>query len=196
MKTKSVKKINTGRHSPSRKEMTRMRILETAARAIRRSGCHGTGVADIMKEAGLTHGGFYAHFASRDEMLAEAVNHAALSSMAVASQDQSLETLMKTYLSDEHVVNIEIGCCFAALGSELPRQVAKVREVSTLRIKDMIHLIERHMSNQDQPNVRQESLVMLSTMVGALILARATDDPDLSTALRQAVLQHYELKDN
>src|SRR3954467_14042619 len=85
-----------------RKEITHNRIVETAARAIRRSGYHGTGVADIMKEAGLTHGGFYAHFASRDAMLAEAADKAGEDTVAIAErifaqvpEDEALQALMK-----------------------------------------------------------------------------------------------------
>ena len=103
----TMAKINT----PNRKEITHERIVETAARAIRRSGYDGTGVADIMKEAGLTHGGFYAHFPSRDAMLAEAADRAGAETIvttehifAKASKDQALQALMSAYLSDRKSV--------------------------------------------------------------------------------------------
>src|SRR5947209_2231364 len=111
------------------KEATHERIVETAARAIRRSGYNGTSVADIMKEAGLTHGGFYAHFASREAMLAEAADRAGAESVALSARvaatvqpQQALRALLRAYLSKEHVQNAEIGCPIAALGSEMPRQ--------------------------------------------------------------------------
>lgn len=184
----------------NRKEITHTRIVETAARAIRRSGYDGTGVADIMKEAGLTHGGFYAHFASRDAMLAEAADRAGEETIAIAKRifsevpdDQALQALIKVYLSNEHMANIETGCSLVALGSEMPRQAPDVKKASTCRIKEMIALIESKLS--DQPNARAKALVMLSTMVGTLLLARAVEDPELSEAFRQAALKQYDAKE-
>lgn len=176
-----------------------MRIVETAARAIRRSGYDGTGVADIMKEAGLTHGGFYAHFASRDAMLAEAADKAGEETVAIAEhifanvpEDQALQALMHAYLSNEHMGNIEKGCSFAALGSEMPRQAPEVRKASTCRIKEMIGLIKSKLA--DESNPYEKALVMMSTMVGALLLSRAVDDNTLSEDFRQAALKHYDAK--
>lgn len=193
-----MKKSSAKNDSQSRKEITHARIVETAAKAIRRSGYSGTGVADIMKEAGLTHGGFYAHFASRDAMLAEAASHAGAATIAITEQvfasvpkDQRLWALMNAYLSSEHTANIEMGCSFAALGSEMHRQAPEVRAASTQRIKETISLIESELSDQNLPNAHEEALLTVSTMVGTLMLARAVDDPELSTALRQAALKHY-----
>ncbi|WP_047532666.1 TetR/AcrR family transcriptional regulator [Methylotenera sp. N17] len=193
---KSIGKQNTS----SRKEITHMRIVETAARAIRRSGYDGTGVADIMKEAGLTHGGFYAHFASRDAMLAEAADKAGEETVAIAEhifanvpEDQALQALMHAYLSNEHMGNIEKGCSFAALGSEMPRQAPEVRKASTCRIKEMIGLIKNKLA--DESNPYEKALVMMSTMVGALLLSRAVDDNTLSEDFRQAALKHYDAKE-
>src|SRR5438094_4857946 len=98
------------------KEATHDRIVEAAARAIRRSGYQGTGVADIMKDAGLTHGGFYAHFASREAMLAEAADRAGCESAesmeriaAAAPRGNALKAMVQAYLSKEHVEAIEAG---------------------------------------------------------------------------------------
>ena len=188
-------------NASNRKEITHTRIVETAARAIRRSGYDGTGVADIMKEAGLTHGGFYAHFASRDAMLAEAADRAGEETIAIAKRifaevpgDQALQALMQVYLSNEHMANMETGCSIAALGSEMPRQATEVRKASTCRIKEMIALIKSRLSGQ-QTNADENALVMLSTMVGTLLLARAVEDPELSEAFRQATLKHYDAKE-
>jgi len=198
MKRAAIKK-----DSITRKEITHARIVETAAKAIRRSGYSGTGVADIMKEAGLTHGGFYAHFPSRDDMLAEAANHAAAETIEVVKQvftstpkQQRLWALMNVYLSDTHTANIEMGCSFAALGSEMHRQAPEVRAASTQRIKEMIRLIEEQISDQTQASAHEEALLMVSTMVGTLMLARAVNDPELSTAFRQSALKHYAPIDN
>lgn len=179
------------------KEVTHERIVETAARAIRRTGYAGTSVADIMKEAGLTHGGFYAHFSSREAMLAEAADRAGAESAArsarvaaAAPTGQGLEALLRAYLSKEHLGNAELGCPAAALGSETPRQAPEVRRAATRRIKEMIDLIARQSSDWGQPGAHETALATVSTMVGALLLARAVDDPKLSDAIRHAALQH------
>jgi TetR/AcrR family transcriptional repressor of nem operon len=183
--------------APSRKEATHERIVETAARAIRRSGYGGTGVADIMKEAGLTHGGFYAHFDSREAMLAEAADRAGANGMdvmarvaATAPPKKALEAMLRAYLSKEHVEAMESGCAVAALGSEMPRQGPKVRRAATRRIKEMIDLVARQSPDWGQPGAHERALVTVATAVGTLVLARAVDDPKLSDALREAALNH------
>lgn len=196
-----IMKKDTKLTSTSRKEITHARIVETAARAIRRSGYDGTGVADIMKEAGLTHGGFYAHFPSRDAMLAEAADRAGEDTLALAKkviaevpQDQALKALMNIYLSDEHLANVENGCSLAALGSEMPRQASAVRRASTCRVKELIALVKSRFL-ADKPDAYEKALVMFSTMVGTLLLARAVDDPELSEAFRRAALKQYDVEE-
>ena len=181
----------------SAKEATHERIVEAAARAIRRRGYGGTGVADIMKAAGLTHGGFYAHFASREAMLAEAADRAGAEAVgasariaASAPPQRALETLLRAYLSKEHLESTEQGCPVAALGSEMPRQAAEVRRAATRRIKEMIDLVARESPDWGQPGAHERALVTVATMVGALLLARAVDDPRLSDALLEAALNH------
>ena len=188
----------TGRTAPSRKEVTHERIVGAAARATRRSGYDGTGVADIMKEVGLTHGGFYAHFASREAMLAEAADRAGAESVAAltrvaaaAPPEEALRSMIRAYLSKEHVDAVETGCPVAALGSELPRQAPKVRRAATRGIKEMIDVVARHSTGQGERGVYEQALVTVATMVGALVLARAVDDSKLSNALRQASLKPY-----
>lgn len=196
-----MKKAMAKQSNPNRKEITHARIVETAARAIRRSGYDGTGVADIMKEAGLTHGGFYAHFASRDAMLAEAAGQAGEDTITVIKQilaevpgEQALQTLMQAYLSNEHMANFETGCSIAALGSEMPRQAPEVRNASTNRIKEILRLIEERLS-VDHSDAYDKALVMTSTMVGTLLLARAVNDHELSEAFRQAALKQFDAKE-
>lgn len=180
----------------SAKEASHERIVEAASRAIRRSGYDGTGVADIMKEAGLTHGAFYAHFESREAMLAEAadragaaVNAAASRLLATVPSEDALRTLIEAYLSKAHIEGIETGCPVSALGSEMPRQSPEVRRAATLRIKEMIGLVARQMPDWGQPAAHERALVTAATMVGALVLARAVDEPHLSEQLRRATLQ-------
>ena len=190
------------RTTPSRKEVTHERIVGAAARATRRSGYDGTGVADIMKEVGLTHGGFYAHFASRDAMLAEAAERAGAETVATlmrvaadAPPQEALRSMIRAYLSKEHVDGVETGCPVAALGSEMPRQAPKVRRAATRGIKEMIDVVARHSTGQGEPSAYEHALVTVSTLVGALVLARAVDDPKLSKALRVASLKHFESTD-
>jgi AcrR family transcriptional regulator len=186
------------RTSRLQKEATHERIVETAARAIRRSGYGGTAVADIMKGAGLTHGGFYAHFASREAMLAEAADRAGAEAVAASASiaanappDQALQALLHAYLSTEHIEGVETGCPIAALGSEMPRQAPEVRRAATRRIKEMIDLIARQSPDWGQPGAHERALVTVATAVGTLLMARAVDDPKLSEALRKATLEHF-----
>ena len=179
------------------KEVTHERIVDAAARAIRRSGYDGTSVADIMKEAGLTHGGFYAHFASREAMLAEAADRAGAEATAASARvvagappEQALQRLLRAYLSKEHIKGVEMGCPVVALGSEMPRQAPEVRRAATRRIKEMIDVVTRQSPDWGQPGAHERALVTVATMVGALLLARAVDDTKLSDALLKAALKH------
>jgi len=185
------------RASRKQKEATHERIVEAAARAIRRSGYDGTGVADIMKDAGLTHGGFYAHFASREAMLAEAADHAGAETVAASERiaaavppQQALQALLQAYLSKQHIEGVENGCPIAALGSEMPRQAPEVRRAATRRIKEMIDLVARQSPDWGQPDAHERALVIVATAVGTLLLARAVDDPALCDALRKATLKY------
>ncbi|MGF6920311.1 TetR/AcrR family transcriptional regulator [Paraburkholderia sp. 40] len=184
------------RKPASRKEITHERIVEVAARAIRRSGYDGTGVADIMKEAGLTHGGFYAHFPSREVLLAEAADRAGAESVALSERiaasvppEQALPAMMRAYLSREHCESIEKGCPISALGSEMPRQAPAVRRAATRRIKEMIDVVARQLPDWGQPGAHEQALLMVATMVGTMVMARAVDDPKLSESFLEAALK-------
>jgi TetR/AcrR family transcriptional repressor of nem operon len=190
------------RTTSTTKELTHERIVEAAARAIRRSGYDGTSVADIMKEAGLTHGGFYAHFASREAMLAEAADRAGAEAVAASTRvaatappEQAMRRLLHAYLSKEHLISVEMGCPVAALGSEMPRQAPEVRRAATRRIKEMIDVVARQSPDWGQPGAHRHALVTVATMVGALVLARAVDDLRLSDTLREAALEHLTRSD-
>jgi TetR/AcrR family transcriptional repressor of nem operon len=179
------------RPTGTKKAETHERILRTAAAAIRRYGYDGVSVADIMKEAGLTHGGFYAHFDSREAMLAEALEQAGAESMetlsrsaeAGASRDP-LEALVANYLSDRHLASPESGCTLAALASETRRQSPAVRQAATRRIKETVDLIERQLP--DWGDRHEDALAVMSCLVGALTIARATEDQSLSRAVRKS----------
>jgi AcrR family transcriptional regulator len=150
-----------------------------------------------MKEAGLTHGAFYAHFASREAMLAEAADRAGAESLAEVAKAaakvppaKAFTALVRAYLSKEHVADAEFGCPVAALGSEMPRQAPEVRQAATRRIKEMIDMVARQSPDWGRPGAHEHALATVATMVGALLLARAVDDPGLSDGLRKAALKH------
>lgn len=193
-----MSKKSTTRQLPSRKEETHERIVEVAARAIRRTGYSGTGVADIMKEAGLTHGGFYAHFDSRDALLAEAGDRAGAESVALAARvaatappGQALQAMMQAYLSPEHIAAIETGCPVSALGSEMPRQAPEVRRAATIHIKEMIDLFARQLPDWGQPQAHEQAMALVCGLIGTTMVARAVDDPKLSQALCAAALKQF-----
>ena len=126
---------------PSRRETTHERIVEVASRALRRNGYAGVGVADVMKHAGLTHGGFYAHFPSRDALLAEAVERAGHDGAGLmgrrinqrkARGQNPLQALIESYLSDAHLCDVESGCVVAALASEMHRSLRNTAAATAL----------------------------------------------------------------
>jgi TetR/AcrR family transcriptional regulator, transcriptional repressor for nem operon len=178
------------------KEASHERIVSVAARAIRRSGYDGTGVADIMKEAGLTHGAFYAHFASREAMLAEAATRACAESAAVVAgvaagspPDQAMAAMLRAYLSPEHREQVEVGCPLAALGSETPRQAPEVRRATTRHVKEMVDFVARQSPDWGQPGAHERALATVATMVGTLLLARVVDEPALADSFCEAALK-------
>lgn len=179
------------------KDATHERIVEAGARAIRRCGYDGVGIADIMKQAGLTHGGFYAHFASREAMLAELADHAGAEAIATflrvtaaVPAEQSMQALLCAYLSNEHVKNPEVGCPIAALGTEMPRQPQAVRRAITRRIKEMIDVVSRQSADWGQPGAHERALATTATMIGAVVLARAVDEEPLSESMLEAAREH------
>ena len=188
--------------SPTRKELSHERIVETAARAIRRAGFQGVGVADIMKEAGLTHGGFYAHFASRDALLCEALERAGQDGGAglarrIVSQRlvdaSALRQLVEAYLADGNLAATEHGCPVAALASEMPRQAPEVREVAAQRVRGLIATVAKALPAEAGAD---SAAVIAAQLVGALQLARALGDNAQGRALlaatRRAVLAQHD----
>ncbi len=185
----------------SRKEETHERIVGAAARAIRRQGYAGVGVADVMKEAGLTHGGFYAHFDSRDALLVEALERAGRESFDAVMRatrrnaDKGLSafaSLVETYLADRHLASLETGCPVAALGCDMPRQSPAVREASALRVQGLIAAVRATLPDASGTTAS----VVASTLVGSLQLARAlgsnAEGRGLLAAARKTLIQQYD----
>lgn len=188
--------------TPTRKALTHERILDTASRAIRRAGFQGVGVADVMKQAGLTHGGFYAHFASRDALLTEALAHAGRQSAERIARGNATRqaqgaspwrALIEGYLSERHLAGTENGCAVAALASEMPRQSPEVRAAAAERVRSLIQLVRQALPADADP---AGAAAIASQMVGALQLARALGDNAEGRALlaenRQALLALHE----
>lgn len=165
--------------APTRKQASHDRIVEVASRAIRRAGTRGVGVADIMKEAGLTHGGFYAHFESRDALVAEAMQRAWCESSEslknavsgrMTSGESHFEALVNSYLHESNLERIENGCLVAALASEMVRLDDAVREEARSRVNALVELVHAALPRDLDP--AQAELVAAS-LIGALQLARA-----------------------
>jgi AcrR family transcriptional regulator len=188
--------------TPSRKQLTHERIVDTAARALRGSGFHGVGVADIMKQAGLTHGGFYAHFPSRDVLLAEALERAGRDSQerlqrSIAAGEargwSRLRALVEGYLSERHLKSPESGCPVAALASEMPRQSDEVRETAAKRVVSLLAAVEATLPPDP---VEGAAATIASQLVGALQLARALGDNAQGrrhlAAARRSLLEQFE----
>jgi TetR/AcrR family transcriptional repressor of nem operon len=188
----------------SRKHETHERIVDVAARAIRRHGYAGVGVADVMKEAGLTHGGFYAHFDSRDALIIEALERAGRDSgeavtraleRRAAKGVSAFRALVEAYLGDEHLASLETGCPVAALACDMPRQSDAVREASAMRVRRLVAGVQSALPHASPATAS----VVAGTLVGTLQLARAlganADGRAVLSAARKALVQQYDTPD-
>jgi TetR/AcrR family transcriptional repressor of nem operon len=188
-----------------RHQQSHERILDAAARAVRRAGVAGVGVAEVMKEAGLTHGGFYAHFASRDALLAAALEHAGSQGNArvrerirarTAAGASPLSALVDEYLSERHMEALELGCPVAAVGSELQRAEEALREVARSRVRALAALVEETLEETPTAGAPTGSAwAIAGSLVGAIQMARVLG-PDggseVLQACREALLAQYD----
>jgi len=158
----------------------RQRIVETASRMFREHGFDGVGVDAIMNGAGLTHGGFYGHFRSKDDLAAEAVTRALERSVEKQSRYTKLSDLVSDYLSGRHCADRARGCALAALGADIPRQGDGVRGALTAYVREQLDRFTGLLRNGVAASRRRRAITTLAGMVGALTLARAVDDPALS----------------
>lgn len=177
---------------PKRKQQTHDRIVETAAGVLRETGFGGVGVADVMRRAGLTHGGFYAHFASRDALLCEALAHAGRDSASRLAKSTAqrqgrgaspLRALVEAYLSDGHLAGTGAGCPVAALAGEMPRQSDAVAQAAAERVRGLVEAVRQVLP----ASAREQAGVVAAQLVGALQLARALGDGAEARALLSAV---------
>jgi TetR/AcrR family transcriptional regulator, transcriptional repressor for nem operon len=164
----------------------REKIVATAAQLFRKNGFDGVGLDAIMESAGLTHGGFYRHFRSKDDLAAEAVAHGLATNADRQAELPSLDALVSSYLSSEHRADLASGCTIAALGSDMTRQGKAVRRALAAHVRAQI---DRLAGWTDGPNAvarRRRAIATLAELVGALILARAVDDAALSDEILDA----------
>jgi TetR/AcrR family transcriptional repressor of nem operon len=159
---------------------TRKRIVRAAARAFRERGIVATGLADLMKAAGLTHGGFYKHFASKDQLVAEATAAAMDGILEELAAHPTVTSAVAGYLSTRHRDNPASGCPLAALGGELARSDKKARAVATA---GLVRLVDILAAKARAADARRQALVAAVTMIGAVTMSRMVSDPKLSAEI-------------
>ena len=163
---------------------TRKRIVKAAACEFRAKGVVATGLADLMKAAGLTHGGFYKHFESKDQLVAEALAAAVQEILGRMEAQPTMEAAVAAYLSAEHRDNPGSGCPLSAIGGELARTDEKTREAATAGFERLVRLLEGKSKAKD---ARRRALVAASTMIGAVTMSRIVGDPKLSAEILSEV---------
>ena len=174
------------RASRERAAENRERIVDTAARMFRRNGFDGIGLDAIMRDAGLTHGGFYRHFKSKDDLAAEAVESALRRGADRQSRYTALDALVADYLSERHRADPGAGCALASLGADMARQSEGVRSGLTAHLRTRLERFTDLFLGGTAANRRKRAIATLPGMVGALTLARAVNDPALSEEILAA----------
>lgn len=181
------------RYSREHKQETHARIVRKASVRLREKGAHGIGVADLMKEAGLTHGGFYAHFPSRDALLMEAFAYAMDRStehwrklIEEIAPEKRLALIAESYLSMPHRDNPGHGCAIVALGAEIARESPKTRRAFSGKIEQMIGLMADQIAGVPRKAARKQAITTLVTMAGTLLLARVVGNVELSDEVLNA----------
>ena len=173
---------------------TRQRIVKAAAAKFRLNGIGGTGLSDLMAAAGLTHGGFYRHFDSKDQLVAEACSRAAESAMATYFSNRSSHSGVKArvakYLSPAHRDDPSGGCPLVALGSEIARADEKTRAAATQAFLELVDIIAAGSGKSGPELARRRALVAAATMIGALTMSRIVTDSELSAAILRQTEKH------
>ena len=179
------------RYSSGHKEETRRKILDIAAQRFRKEGVEAVGVASVMAEAGLTHGGFYAHFKSKDELVAAALEQAMCDStkriFTLAEQAENpIGAYIRAYLSPTHRDTVEMGCAFSSLAPELARHDGTVRTALAGRLEPYLDQIGRLLPTTDPASTRRQANALFSLLMGSLQLARLTEDKALSDSILES----------
>jgi len=174
----------------------RERILDVASTLFREKGFDGIGIADIMKAAGMTHGGFYRHFESKDDLIDQA-SHKALTRGAgywdrtigdVDNVHAALTRLLQMYLSEAHRDASGKGCSVAALGADAARQNSTIRKTFEHGVESLVDKLTALLPGRTRAVRRRKALASFSQMMGALVLSRAVDDPALSKEILSAAM--------
>jgi TetR/AcrR family transcriptional regulator, transcriptional repressor for nem operon len=187
------------RYSREHKLETHARIVRKASVRLREKGAHGVGVADLMKEAGLTHGGFYAHFDSREALVIEAFAHAMDRSTErwrkLAEQtapEKRLATIVETYLTAIHRDDPGHGCAVPTLGAEIARESPRTRKAFAAKLEQMVDMLADQIPDVPRKAARKQAVAALATMMGTLVLARVAGNGEFSDEIlgagRDAVL--------
>jgi TetR/AcrR family transcriptional regulator, transcriptional repressor for nem operon len=193
------------RYSREHKQETHARIVRKASVRLREKGAHGVGVADLMKEAGLTHGGFYAHFDSREALVIEAFAYAIDRSIehwrktvAQMPPEKRLSTIVESYLSARHRDDPGRGCAVPALGAEIAREGPRARRAFAAKLEQMIEIMADQISGLPRKAARRQASATLATMIGALVLSRIAGIGEFSEEIlaagREAALAHSGAK--
>jgi TetR/AcrR family transcriptional regulator, transcriptional repressor for nem operon len=175
--------------SQAAKAQTHDRILDIAAARIRRDGIDRLAVAEIMKEAGLTHGGFYRHFTSREQLVAEAAQRALTRGSEWTTRSgelggrQGYDQLVDGYLSTWHRDHPEAGCGVAGIAADVARDDGAARDSYTRQVRECLAVLAGLIDSSDPRTGEREARLTISALVGAISIARAIDDPDLSEQL-------------
>src|SRR3984957_7573149 len=182
-------------YSKAQKARTHKRIVAIASRRFREKGLAGFGIAELMKEAGLTVGGFYKHFDSRDALVAEAVSSAfgdwqrRVDAAASGGPPVSYAKLIDDYLSDANRKNPGTGCAFSALAPEIGRCDKRTRALTTEQVRNDLDLIAGLLPGKDNRAARSRAILIFSALVGAMSLARAVSDETLSREIQNTVAE-------
>ena len=193
------------RYSKEHKRETHARIVKKASVRLREKGAHGIGVADLMKEAGLTHGGFYAHFNSREALVIEAFGYA----MDRATErwrklaettppEKRLATIVESYLTPLHRDDPGHGCAVPTLGAEIARESPKTRKAFSAKLEQMIDMMADQVLDVPRKAARKQAMAALATMIGTLVLSRIAGSGEFSDEIlgagRDAVLARGAVK--
>ena len=174
-------------YSKSDKAETHARIVKVAAKRFRELGLEGIGVADVMKEAGVTAGGFYKHFGSRDELVVEALAAAFKDLDVWEEHTADMAHLLQNYLTEAHRDAPGTGCAMGALVGDMTRGSKSARALYTARVKRSLAFFSALLPSSRRSDKRRRALLILSALLGAINLSRAVSDPNLSREILHGV---------
>jgi len=171
------------RYEKGQKDTTHKHVVAVASKHFRKNGIDGASIKDLMGDAGLTHGGFYCHFDSKQQLLQEALTKAFVekrSEFSKAGEIDGIDGIIRQYLGQSHRDDMGNGCVFAALTQEIARQDKDTRTILKDELEAYIDVIARHIGGTDKTAGHANALQIISLMIGAIQLARAVPDADHS----------------